>query len=315
MPVEKERNSDIETLLRRSYRLFESGDFDEAQHLLDEAHASDFEDLEVRSAMRACGFWRQRIAHVGVLSGDGARGDYLRRQWKVFVDRYRPGLEHPFDDGLSRLRTWVLGQALGHYRNQASAGGDPDALLQAARCLKALGRYEECINTLEDALRRSGDTDARVLSELADTYALVGETDPAKVLMREALYIEASAVDPDEIGSPLFRRLIDRVTEYVPTEDPGFLEWIPVYGSLWGVLNVKRELSPVEYGKLKQSIYALKSEIADGDEQGCLKPRLINRYIRLIDHFQTTGANRSATDEALMEIKLLSPTLYRNFFE
>ena len=88
-----------------------------------------------------------------------------------------------------------------------------------------------------------------------------------------------------------------------------------MYGAIWGVLDVKRELSPVEYGKLKQAIYAMKSEIADGDERGVLTPRLINHYFRLIDHYQSAGADRSAIEEAMISVKLLSPSVYMTYFE
>ena len=69
----------------------------------------------------------------------------------------------------------------------------------------------------------------------------------------------------------------------------------------------------MEYGKLKQMIHAMKSEIADGDEDGTLMPRLINAYLRLIDHYQSTGADRGASEEALMNIKLLNPVIYERY--
>jgi hypothetical protein len=113
----------------------------------------------------------------------------------------------------------------------------------------------------------------------------------------------------------MFRRLIERLNEEKEIGDPSFPEWLAVYGTIWGVLDVSRELNPVEYGKLKQSIYALKSEIADGDKKGSLTPRLVNHYLRLIDHYQNSGSDRSSIEEALMNIKLLVPSIYRTYFE
>lgn len=315
MLVKKERSSDINNLITRSYQLFETGEFDKARSLLDEAHALDFEDFEIRSALRACGFWLQRQQSLEAINGNGPRGDYLCRQWRQFVDVYRSGFDHPLDEGSSRLKRWVHTLALEYYGRQASESSDSEALLQAGRCRKELGRYEECIATLEEAVRLNGNNDSRLLAELADTYALIGESQPAKVLMREALFLDAGKVELSEIVSPLFGRLIERLGKEVNKESPGFTEWLPVYGALWGVLDVKRELSPVEYGKLKQAIYALKSEIADGDKQGILMPKLLNHFFRMIDHLQSTGAERSAIDEVLMNIKLLSPDIYRNYFE
>ena len=239
----------------------------------------------------------------------------LRRQWQVFEKRYRPGLEHPFNEGSARIRSWVHRRALDDYSNQAKTGPDAQALLQAGRCLKALGRYTEVVGTLQEALRIAGSSDSRLLAELSDVYALIGETRIAKVMMREALFQGAGTIELSEICAPLFRRLIDRLEELMDAGKKNFSEWLPVYGVIWGVLDVKRELNPVEFGKLKQSIYALKSEIADGDEGGRLVPRLINRYFWLIDHYQITGSDRATIDEALMNIKLLSSSVYRAYTE
>ncbi len=314
MLVKKERNSEIDDLLSRSYHLFEAGDFSGARTLLDEAHARDFEDREVRSALRACGFWAERMRNLDALDDDGTRGDYLRRQWKHFADRYSKGLEHPMQEGADRLKKCVLGRAIDCYSRRSASGNDTEAYLQAGRCQKALGRYEDCIAAYEEALSGDGRTDSRVLAELADAYALIGETKAAKVMMREAMFLDAGSIEQDEIASPLFRRLIERTGTAVDPNGPDFREWLPVYGEIWGVLDVSRELSPVEYGKLKQSIYALKNEIADGDVHKCLTPRLINRYFRLIAYYRSAGTDRTAIDEALIEIKLLSPSIYKEYY-
>ena len=142
MLVEKERSSDINILRTRSYRLFEDGEFVKARDLLDQAHALDFENFEIRSALRACGYWMQRQQSLEALSGDGPRGDYLRRQWRRYNSRYRIDFEHPLDDGTARIKKWVHNEALGYYLKQASESPDSEALLQAGRCRKVLGRYE-----------------------------------------------------------------------------------------------------------------------------------------------------------------------------
>jgi len=311
----KEQDSDIDNLITRSYKFFENGAFVDARFLLDEAHTLDFENPEIRTALRACGYWQQRVSGLEELSGNGPRGDYLRRQWRHFVDQYCVGFEHPFKKGKACLRDWVHNLALDYYWKQSTESPNPEALLQSGRCKKVLGEFEACIAMLEEAIRMTGETDSRLLAELADTYALIGETQPAKVLMREALYLDARRIDLRELIAPMFFRLIERLEKEWDINDPAFPEWLAVYGTIWGVLDASRELTPVEYGKLKQSIYALKSDISNGDKLDCLTPKLINRYLRLIDHYQTSGLDRSLIDEALMNIKLLAPSIYRQYFE
>ena len=315
MLVNEERRSEIDELIVGTYRFFENGDFSEARRLLDQAHALDFEDLEIRTALRACGFWEQRTRNLESISGFGPRGDYLRRQWSVFERGYAASFEHPLDEGRLKIRVWVHSEALKSYKKQAAETKDPESLLQAGRCMKILGRFEDAIRCFDRALKNAGGTNVRFMTELADTYALIGETKPSKVLMREAMFLDASAIELDELNAPMFRRLVNRLEANIPVDRPDFADWLPVYGALWGVLDVKRELSPVEYGKLKQTIHALKSEIVDGDDQGKLMPKLINRYLRLIDHYQSTGADRGLIEEALMNIKLLDPVIYEKYFE
>jgi len=316
MLVGKNDNFDIDALVARSYRLFEAGDFVGARKLLNNAYSLDYENLEVKTALRACGYWKQRQQNLETMQDDGLRGDYLYRQWRHYISKYQTDFEHPLDLGSGCIKKWVHSKALNYYKKQALETSDIEAFLQVGRCQKMLGNYEECITTLRRAVGLSGGSNSRLLAELADAYALIGESQSAKVLMREALFLDASVIELNEIISPLFLRLIDRVDRRVESEGLDFSEWLPVYGSIWGILDVKRELNAVEYGRLKQSIYALKSEIAISNEKKTsLEPKLINHLLRLIDHYQISGTNRETIDEVLMNIKLLSPVIYRDYFE
>lgn len=312
----KDRSSEIKELIANSYQCFESGSFAEAKTILGKAHSMDFENPEIRSALRACGFWQQKNLELQELEGHGLRGSYLRSQWARYTGSYRKGFEHPLDDGSEQLKKWVHTLALDYFRKQSDTLPDSEAGLQSARCLKILGRYEESLEAAEEAVRQSGGgDDPRFFAELADIYALVGEDRPAKVLMREALFLGASRVEPEEFMAPLFCRMLDRLAGERDRDGIDFKEWLPVYGMLWGILDVSRELSPAEFAKLKQDIYALNSEIADGDRHGILTPRLINHYFRLIDYYKSAGTDQTAVEEVLMNIRLLSPGIYTTYFE
>jgi hypothetical protein len=58
------------------------------------------------------------------------------------------------------------------------------------------------------------------------------------------------------------------------------------------VFSVKREMKPLEFGKLKQSIFLLEREIESEPRARGLVPRLINRYFWLIDHYMAAGESR-----------------------
>ncbi|MDR2143405.1 MAG: hypothetical protein LBP29_03445, partial [Treponema sp.] len=112
--------------------------------------------------------------------------------------------------------------------------------------------------------------------------------------------------------SGLILRLAERVRE-LGYRDQELLEWIPVYGAIYGVFSVKRELKLAELGKLKQTIFSLENEIRGSPEKRLLIPRLINRYLWLIDHLENSQGDPSLIEEIMLKIKLASPVVYEQY--
>jgi hypothetical protein len=111
----------------------------------------------------------------------------------------------------------------------------------------------------------------------------------------------------------MIKRLIHSVRE-LNIEPPALAEWLPVYGVLYGVFNVKRELRSLEYGKLKQSIFALHSAFEEkGRADYTIEPRLINRYFWLIDHYLSSGDSREKVDEVIERIRDINPSIYNEY--
>jgi tetratricopeptide (TPR) repeat protein len=165
---------------------------------------------------------------------------------------------------------------------------------------------------LEETAKVKKD-DAEALAELADVYALVNEPRAAKAMFREALFLNPQKVDVRMLDSEMIKLLHDRVEE-LGYKSPELEEWIPVYGVLFGVFTVKRELRAIELGKLKQSIFSLENEIRDRPGEALLlSPRLINKYFWLIDHYVNSGEEKSRIDETLLKIKVLDPGVYERY--
>jgi hypothetical protein len=155
--------------------------------------------------------------------------------------------------------------------------------------------------------------DGAALSELADVNALIGETRAAKALFREAFFMDAKGVDLRSMESELIILLCDRVKDlgYV---SPALEEWIPVYGVLFGVFSVKRELKQVELGRLKQSIFSLENEMRSNiDNKSTVIPRLINRYFWLIDYYENTREDPLKIEETMLKIKMVDPVIFEKY--
>jgi hypothetical protein len=73
-------------------------------------------------------------------------------------------------------------------------------------------------------------------------------------------------------------------------------------------------MKPLELGKLKQSIFLLEKEIEGGAEAtGTLRPRLLNRYFWLVDHYLSVGEARERIEEVLVRIRELDPQVHRQY--
>jgi tetratricopeptide (TPR) repeat protein len=175
-----------------------------------------------------------------------------------------------------------------------------------------VGNYDFALKYLEQAARFKRD-DGETLAELADVNALLEETRAAKALFREAFFTDPQKIDLRAMESELIKRLREQVAKlgYGGQE---LLEWIPIYGCLYGVFSVKRELKPVELGRLKQSIFSLENEIRSRpDTVALLIPRLINRYFWLIDHYENVREDPGMIEETMLKIKILDPVIYERY--
>jgi tetratricopeptide (TPR) repeat protein len=295
--------------------LMRDGFFSEAETALEACLEIDFEHADIISALKYSKFWKPRAQRLEILTDDMERGEYLLKEWVNFL-AYLRGCKHLFEAGSYACRVWLFSHALSAYQKllRSSAVPDPDLLFRMGRCLKALGDYERAAEFLESALQGKREN-AEFLAELADCYAFLNETKAAKAFFREAFFISALLIDIDFIESELIVRLIERI-RVIGYSGKELKVWLPVYAVLYGVFNVKRELRPLEYGRLKQAIYTLERELRDQrDEQqkNLLVPRLLYHYFWLIDHYIGSKDSRDNVEEVLRKIKLLDESVYEQF--
>ncbi len=311
-----EEDVDIEELILRSYDLFHKGSFQEAEKLYEQALAIDFENLNVIAGLKCSKYWIERKKYLSTIdSDDFARSEYLYNEWKAFTN-FLSRLKTPFRQGVSVIKQWVFQTALRGYLNTSAnmVTGDDEILLRIGKCYKGMGDYDKALEYLESVSRKRRD-DPEVMGELADCYAFINETRAAKAFFREAFFIDAQRVNIDFLESELIMRLIEKLRDIGYSEEV-MKEWMPVHAVLWGVFNVKRELKPLELGKLKQSIFSLENRITDTDledERAILVPRLINHYFWLIDHYVITGETREKVEEVLRKINAIDESVYEQY--
>ncbi|MBN1686067.1 MAG: tetratricopeptide repeat protein [Spirochaetales bacterium] len=300
-------------LLKSAYEMLKNGRFSDAGDILENALSVDFDNPEVICALKCAGFWTERENRYNSISDPYERGEYLMKQWKAFLS-FLDRDEASFEQGKYSLKQWVFSKALSDFivLLDGPAGSDPEILFRVGQCYKGKGNYRQALEYLEACNHQKAD-DPRIIAELADCYAFINETQAAKIFFREAFFIDPQRIDLDSLESMMIVRLVAKLKE-LGYEVPALSEWIPVYGVLYGVFNVKRELRSLEYGRLKQSIFTLQSKLAEEGKKGFeIEPRLINRYFWLIDHYLSSGDSREKIDEVLQKIHAINPAIHERY--
>ncbi len=298
--------------LAQAYELMEQANPASAVAFLEELLPHDLENAEIVFAIKCANHWRQPLDAIMKLDSPYERAESLIRQWKEF-SVYAGDRQD--ERAVYALKTGIFTLALENYRSVISDGTDAqkaEISRKTGLCYKKLGNYETARALLQEAYRIKPDS-ASILAELADCYALCGEGKNAKAFFREAFYVNAQEIETEFLDAEVVTRLIQQV------QDAGYTgkvlkEWIPVYGVLYGVFSVSRELRALEAGKLKQNVFALENEIKEaGNERQLLVPRLINHYFWLIDYYVNINEERARINEVLLKIKLLDPAVYEKY--
>ncbi len=306
------RDDKVTEILNTAFQSLKEGLFAEAMDSLERVLEADIAYPGAASALECAGFWRERQEKERSLTDTYEKGEWLLSQWKVFREFALRLGDVPEGCALA-IKQYVFSSALAHYLSlvETEPGGDPEMLLRAGHCYKRLGDYERALELLERANAERREN-AEQLAELADCYSLVNETRASKVFFREAFFLDPQAVDLEALESPMITRLIAKVRG-LGYGEPELKEWLPVYGAIYGVFNVKREMKPLELGKLKQSIFLLQKEIDSQPEARGMVPRLINRCFWLIDHYLSAGESREKIEEVLARIAALDPRIYKEY--
>lgn len=307
----------VSELVKSSYAKLKDCDINGACEFLEKALSLEFENDEIKFALKCVHWWIEHTEKLEKINEPSEKGVFiisLLKHYNVFLEQIKS--DKVYEQSLYAVRYFVHAKALFFFK-ELLAGSlvnqhDPSFLLLVGRCYKGIGDYEEALNYLGQAVRFKRE-DAETLAEIADINALLGETKAAKALFREAFFIDPSKIDLESLESALITHLRDNVSELGYGKET-LCEWIPVYAAIWGVFSVKRELKQVEIGRLKQSIFTLEAEYkANPLRQEILKPRLLNRYFWLIDHYENIKETSSLIEENLLKIKVTDLNIYQKY--
>jgi len=303
-------------LLKEAYEKLKASDAIAAYSFMENALDFDYENEEIKHALKCVRWWLDQTRRIDDLKNPYEKGAFLislLKQYFAFLESIKQGAG--FEQCQYAVRYFIYSRALfffsGLLSNPANTR-DPGLLHLTGRCYKGLGNYDEALNYLEQAVSINKE-DAEILAELADVNAMISQTKDAKALFREAFFIDPLKIDIRFMESALILKLRDKVAE-LGFKDEALSEWIPVYGYIWKVFSVKRELKQLELGRLKQAIFSMEAEYNSNlSRRSVIKPRLLNHYFRLVDYYEIVHDNSSLLEETLLKIKLTDPDIYNMY--
>jgi tetratricopeptide (TPR) repeat protein len=304
-------------LIQKAYEKLKASNAKDAAALLDEALQIDFDNEETKHALKSVNWWLEHTARIDDIKNPYEKGGVILSQLKQYYS-FLDSVAGNYDLCQYAVRRYVFSSALRCFEDLLGDGVnqyDPGLLLLVGRCYKGVGNYDEALKYLEQAARFRRE-DGEALAELADVNALLSKAPEAKALFREAFFMNPEKIDLRSMESEMIIRLRNKLAHEKSYREEELREWIPVYGRLWGIFTVKRELKPIEFGRLKQSIFTLETECRGNPERSALlKPRLINRYFWLIDYYENKREDPDLIEEVLLKIKVTDPEIYERYIK
>lgn len=304
----------VSELLAYGYECLKNADLAGAESLFNEALRVDFERPETLFALKCSQYWREGLDEATGIQGLLQRGDFIVARWKGFQE-FLTRISGDFEVVRYAFKRMAFKTALDFYLSlpdEEKSDLGIEIELRAGRCRKALGDYETAQQHFEQAMRLRKD-DARIIAELADCHALSGETRLSKLFFREAFFLGPDQIDLELLESEMIRKIMAKAGE-TGAEGRELAEWIPVFGELEGVFDVKRELTASESSRLNSSLYQLENDARESAGKArLLKPRLLNRYFWILDHYASANAEKARIDQILLKIRLLDEDIYKQY--
>ena len=297
--------------LKEALALMSLGNPAGAQKIIGSLFENDLESTELMYTNKCCIFWSDSIERLKRIEDAYERSENILLEWKTFQS-YISREEEPYEPALVAVQQGFFANALEEFKKLLD---EKDALQKAeiyrktGICYKKLGDFENARAFLTEA-NITYPNMASVIAEMADCFSLCGEDKIGKVLFREAFFTAPEDIDLDFLDSELIKCLIEK-TKSKGYTGKALQYWIPVYGVLGGVFNIKRELTSQEVARLKKDIYALDNEMKDpACNSEILTPRLLNCYFWLMDHYDLARETPAKINEVLLRIKLLDSSVY-----
>jgi tetratricopeptide (TPR) repeat protein len=299
----------------KAHKLLEEGRFGEAVALYESILQENSSFPGVPDGIKATKFWINKKNKLKRYTTPYDKGKLLLKEWKEF-ERYMQKNHVKHGRSTAALQKYIFSDIIGSFADAYKEGviPDTDILVQIGDLFKRLGNYEKAIDVYEYA-RGFNRQDPSLLAKLGDCYFSIDETSRAKVLFREAFFLDPGQIEIDLIESPFIHMLYKQTIECI--EDPETaIYWIPVIAEIRSAFNVKREPKKGELEELRKMILKLENEYKiNKKKRAYIEPKLLNHYFWLIDTLKILGGSKKEIEVSLQRINEINPEIFNLYLE
>lgn len=302
------------------YQLIEEGRFSGALKRLDKLMDINPDYPGLIEEYRTAKFWNNRREEMKTLNKGKQTADFLMREWNEFDD-YAKEKKIINSFAYKVVMRYTFFTASEHYKiafqEQESTTDNFDLLLNLGICFLTLEEYRYAIETLEYA-HTCYKNSAKLLAILGEAYFHIDEIPKSIFYFREAFFIDPSDIDLNLLKSKAIQNLIEMVKHKKP-DCKNIEEWIPIFGFIEDTFYVKKNLNSEQIETIKREIYRLekifrtlsKEEI----ESSNIKPRLINKYLWMLDYFNLQNHSFESIEEIKRRLNQIDKDIFMDFFK
>ena len=308
-------------LLRESaevYQCISEGSFNEAARIADQLMNINPDYPGLVEAYRTAKFWSNREKEINKTEDGKKCADFLMKEWKVFED-YASYNDMKSSSAYKSAMRYVFFKASEQYKIafkfNEETDNNFDLLINLGECFLRLKEYKYAIETLEYAMS-SYKSDAKLLFILGESYYHMDDIPKCLLYMREAFLVDPSQIDLTLIEAKPIFEIIDAAIES-GRNIKNIKEWIPVFGYLTDIFYVRRNLNKHQVESLQREVFNLEKSLnglnSDDIEATNIIPRLMNKYLWLLDYYEHQNVNVENSGDIKNRLLALDKDLFDRF--
>lgn len=271
--------------INKALNLLRFGDFERARKLFAEHLKKNYSSSIAESGLKCAKYWDSRISKLKEVKSNYEKGKLLIEEWKKY-EVFARIIKNLNNKVFGNIQSFVFNLALETLKSDFNNCSIDNLQLNymIAISYKKIGNFNKSIEYFEKSLYIDSKN-ANILAQMADCYALIDNEKKAKLLFREAFFIDSEAVDIDLLDSNMIESLIVKIeSDKIPSDKIKY--WLPVYGRVYDVFNVSRELLPAELGQLKQKMFNYEKLFDSKQKSDYIKANLLNAYLWFYDYLR-----------------------------